>query len=494
MMQYYIDGLMNFLTFSNILFACIGVVIGTVLGAIPGFSGVTGIVVLLPFTFTMDPVASIVMLTAVFAAGTFGGAITATLIGVPGSPEQAPAVLDGYSLAKQGKANKAISMALYSSVLGGIFGALCLLFLAPLVARIALWFAPPEFFMLGIFGLSVIAGLDENNMIPGIIAGLVGVLISLIGMDSETGILRFTFGSLELFNGLRMQVFILGVFAIARVIQGVAAGKIEQDTSSVKTIDYKDKVTREEYKSCNKVIAKSSVIGVIIGVIPAVGAAVAAFISYNVQKRSSKDPSEYGKGKVEGIAAPEAASSALTCSSLIPLLTLGIPGSGGAAALLGAFMMHGLAPGPNLFRNHASIMYTIMVGLVLMNIMKFFVVKSMSWSFTSITRIPENAMVTCLFVICVAGAYSTVTSFFDVSVAIVVGIIVYVLTIFKFPAIPLVLGFVLGPMIESNFRRALVMGHGDPLIFVTRPVSVSLIFLTIIMLYSLKRSNKKAKD
>ena len=478
----------------TILCMLFGLIVGIIFGAIPGFTGVMAmaIAIILPFTFTLEPTAAIVMLFSCFCGGCFGGSITAILIGTPGAPEAAATVKDGYQLALKGESYKAISMAVFASCIEGTISAVLLMALAPVIAEWPLLFAPPEYFVLGIFGISVIAGLNEGSLLIGIAFGLIGILFSMIGMDAQSGDQRFTFGNLELYSGLSLTPIILGIFALTRIFKGFERKHAQASEQAVPLS--KEKLTMREYRDCAGPIVRGTIIGSIIGAIPAAGAAIAAFIAYNVEKVFGKKRELLGTGVLQGVAAPEAANNAVTGTSLLPLLTLGIPGSGGAAALLGAFMMHGLAPGPFLFRNNATTMYAIMFGFILTNILLFFVVRFMVKGFVHITRVPEAALITVLFVICLAGAYCNKASWFDVMVTIVVGIGAYLLSNLNVPMIPFILGFILGPTIETNFRKAMIMSDGDVTIFITRPICIILIVLTIVMLVGTTWMSRSMKE
>lgn len=477
----------------TVLCMLLGIVVGILFGAVPGFTGVMAIAIILPFTFSLEPASGIVMLFSCFCGGCFGGSISAILIGTPGAPEAAATVRDGYKLALKGESYKAISMAVFASCVGGLISAVLLMLLAPVIAECTLLFAPPEYFVLGVFGISVIAGLNEGNLLIGIVSGLLGLLLSMVGMDAQSGVQRFTFGNLQLYSGLSLTPIILGIFALNRIFKGFERKKTQSGPEQTVTLS-REKLTLREYRSCAGPIARGTVVGSIIGAIPAAGAAIAAFIAYNLEKVFSPRREKLGTGILEGVAAPESANNAVTGTSLIPLLTLGIPGSGGAAALLGAFMMHGLAPGPFLFRNNATTMYAIMLGFILTNILLFIVVKLSIRGFVHVTRVPEAALITVLFVICLAGAYCNKTSWFDVMVTIVVGIFAYLLSKLNVPTIPFILGFILGPTIETNFRKAMIMSDGDPMIFVTRPICLVLIALTVLMLLGTKLMNRSMKE
>jgi len=486
-----LNTLVSVFTPMNLLLIVIGVAVGVLFGAVPGITGVMAIALLLPFTFSLDTVGGILMLLGVYCAGAFGGSISSILIGTPGSPEAAATALDGYPLAKQGKAYKALSMAISASTIGGVVSAFSLLLFAPVIAKLALRFQPPEYFMLGIFGITVIAGVSGSDIAKGIQAGCIGVFLTTVGLDQETGVLRFASGSINLYSGFNMLPIILGAFALNRVFKGVINSCRPVQEQQVQDVDIHQKLTKEDYKLCSKHIAKSSIIGVIIGAIPAAGADIAAWLSYNEAKRSSKNGAKFGTGMLEGVAAPEAGNNAITGASLIPLLTLGIPGSGGAATLLGALMMHGLAPGPSLFTEHGDTMNTIMIGLIFVNLIMFVVVKLMSRYFVHITKIPETILVAELLVIALFGAFISAGSKFDVLVALAMAVGIYVLTMFGYPIIPLILGFILGPTIETNLRRSMVMLDGNLLVIFTRPICLLFAALSIFMIVVSKKTLAK---
>lgn len=343
--------------------------------------------------------------------------------------------------------------------------------------------------MLGIFGISVIAGLNEGNMLMGLVSGLAGILVALVGMDPQSGVQRFTFGNLNLYSGINIMPVVLGMFALVRIFQSFENrkdGDPRQKTAELKH----SRLTGEEWKCCARPALTGSVIGSIIGIIPAAGTDIAAFIAYNMEKTFGKRRDQLGTGIPEGIAAPEAANNAVTASSLVPLLTLGIPGSGGAATLLGAFMMQGLAPGPYLFEKNGNVMYAIMFGFLLTNVMMYIVVKLSMRMFVQVTRVPENILMPCLFTICMAGAYCGNGAKFDIMATAVIGILAYLMTLLNIPMIPFILGFVLGPTIEVNFRKALIMSNGSGSIFFTRPLCIAFIILTVVMLTATKIMNR----
>ena len=490
MLQNIIEGIRGIMSFDILIFMNIGVMIGIIFGAIPGMTGNLAIVLLMSFTYGMDPVVAMVMLVSIYCGANFGGSIPAILIEAPGTNAAAATMMDGHPLSKKGFPRKALFMALVASTIGGIISSLALLFFAPQLSRVALSFGPPEYFALAVFGLSVIASVSGNNLVKGIISGCFGILVSTVGLDMMTGGYRFTFGNINLYNGIKLVPAMLGVFAISKMIERI---NLQQSDQTLIQLGDKsvDNLTMKEVRSTLPTILRSSVIGTIIGAIPGTGAAIASYLGYSEAKRRSDHPEEFGTGIIEGIAAPEAANNGLTAATLIPLLTLGIPGGAVAATLLGAFIMHGLVPGPTLFNEQAGTMYAIMVGILLANVFMYLQGRYLLGLFAKITQVPQDLLTPILIVICCAGAYSFANSMFDVYILAVFGFISYLMQKVGFPAVPIVLGVVLGPIAESNLRNALVMSDGSFMIFLQRPISVLFIVLTVVFLYLLKRQSDR---
>jgi putative tricarboxylic transport membrane protein len=492
MLEHFIAGLGHVFTIQSFIFMNLGLFIGIIFGVIPGLSANVGIVLLLPFTFALSPINAILMLLGIYCGGTYGGSISAILIGTPGTNAAAATLLDGYPLAQQGKAKKALMIALVSSTIGGIISAFILLFASPAISKFTLNFGPPEYFALGIFGLSVIASVSGDNLFKGLLAGCFGVLLAMVGLDIMSGTVRFTFGNIRLMSGLGLLPVLLGLFAVEVVLTRVYKILNEKEKEVALAIEDDDNLTLKEVKKCMPAILKSTAIGTIIGAIPGVGTGVASFISYNEAKRCSKESQLFGKGAIEGVAAPEAGNNAVTGASLIPLLTLGIPGSAVAATLLGALMMHGLIPGPNLFKNQGPIIYAIMIGFVIINVFMYVQGKLLSKFFAKVTDVPQAVLISILMVTCFSGAFSLNNTVFYIYVLVIFGIISYFLKKIKIPAVPIVLGFILGPIAEFNLRRALVMSDGSYSIFVTRPISLVFLILTIVFIISLRKTTKKS--
>lgn len=491
MLAHLADGFFNFLALENFVYVNIGVLLGIVFGAVPGLSGYLGIVILLPVTYGMNPVAAISMLIAIYCGGSYGGSISAILLGTPGSNEAAATVLDGYPMAKAGKAKKALETALVASTIGGFISALSLIFAAPTIARLTLNFASPEYFAVAVFGVSIIAGVSGPSIVKGIIAGCIGFLFAMVGIDELSGVYRFTFGNVNLISGLNTIGVMLGVFAIPAVLEKIETKSYLKTVRSEVTIRDEDGFTRNDFRKCSKTIFKSSLIGIGIGALPGAGAAIAAFVSYNEAKRSSPDRDNFGKGAIEGIAAPESGNNAVTCAALIPLLTLAVPGSAAAAALTGALLIHGLVPGPQLFKNQGPIMYTILIGTLFSNIFMLVQGKLLSRFFAKIAKIPQVLLIPSLLLFCVAGSFSATGTIFNVAVMVAIGLVSYGLTKLNFPPVPIVLGMILGPIAETNLRNSLVMSKGSPLIFLTRPICAAILLVTVVFIVLLRRQAKK---
>ena len=491
-MELVISALGQLLTVENFIFINIGTFIGIIFGAIPGMSGNLGITVFLPFTFSMGAVPALLMLCGIFFGSNFGGSISAILINTPGTNGACATLLDGYPMAKKGHPLKALDMALIASTFGGLVSALCLLFFSPQISKVAMSFGAPEYFALALFGLSIIASVSGKSIMKGLISGSVGMLVASVGIDSVSGMTRFTFGNIKMYNGVKMIAVLLGVYAVAQLIariNGTEAG------GQASTLDMKgmksDRVTLPEVKRMIPTMAKSSVIGSVIGAIPGTGSAIAAYISYNEAKRGAKPDEHFGEGELKGIAAPESANNGATASCLIPLLTLGIPGDAVAATLMGAFTMHGLVVGPKLFASSGPVVYAMMIGCVIAQLFMFLQGRYLMPVFVKITHIPQDLLTALLMVVCCAGAFAIANSPFEVYVMLVFGVVAYVMNKFGFPPVPIVLGMVLGPIAESNLRNSLTLSKGSWMIFLQRPICLMFIVLTVVLIFLLKRSVKK---
>ena len=464
MMQYLIPATGLLFTLENILWINIGVFIGSVFAAIPGLSVILCVILFLPVTYTMSAIPGMMFLLGIYCAGGYGGSVSAILINTPGTPHAAATMLDGHPLSKQGRTKAALKIALYASTFGGVFSALMLLFLGPQVARMAAKLGTPEYFMVCVFGLTIIAGVSGKSIIRGLISACLGLFISCIGSDPMTSYDRFTFGISRLYLGMDLAVCLIGLFALVEIM---AKSERRLDSLKLDAAKIKDdgKITKEEYKRMIRPVIMSSIIGSLVGIIPGTGASEASWFSYSQARNMSKHPEEFGHGSVEGIAAAESANNAVTGATLIPLLTLGIPGDGTVAIMLSALMINGLNPGLSLFTTDGDIMYAIMLGLILVNLFMLLQGKFLTSLFAKVVSIPQEILTPIIVIFCFAGAYSVNGNYFDVGIALVFAVLAWILRKLDLPAVPILLGMVLGSMTETNFRRVLLISNGNPGIF-----------------------------
>ena len=487
-----IDGFFEFFKLSSFIYMNLGLLAGVVFGCIPGLTVMLCLVLFLPFTYNLEAIDSFMFLLGIYCAGSYGGSISAILINTPGTPHAAATMLDGNPMAKKGLAKKALNIALEASTFGGIFSALVLLFLAPQVAKVALKFGASEIFILCVFGLSIIAGVSGDSLAKGLISGCIGLFLSTVGMDIMSGTFRFTLNNYNLYAGFDLVIVLIGLFALSETISNSNGSKEFKASTTMqldKTEKDRGKLTKVEYLRMLPHVIKSSIIGVIVGVIPGTGASMASFFSYDRARKSSKHPEEFGNGSIEGIAAAESANNAVTGATLIPLLTLGIPGDAAVAILLGTLMANGLTPGPNLFQEHGLTLYAIMVGLVFINIFMYLQGKYLTGFFAKVTKIPSEILIPIIVVFCFAGSYSIKSSMFDLYISIAFGIIAYILVKLKFSTIPVLLGLVLGALTESNLRRTLIISQGSLSIFVKRPISLAFLIILVITIGFIVKEN-----
>lgn len=488
-MEVVLSALGHLFTIENLLIVNLGVFIGILFGAIPGMSANLGVTVFLPFTFTLGTVPALLLLCGIFFGANFGGSISAILINTPGTNGASATLLDGYPMAQKGNPLKALDMALLASTFGGVVSALSLLFFSPQISKLAMKFGAPEYFALALFGLSIIASVSGKSILKGLVSGSLGMLLASVGIDGVSGVSRFTFGNIKMFNGIKMIAVLLGVYAIAQMISRVNGTEKTGEASELKREG--ERLSREEAVSMIPTMARSSVIGTVIGAIPGTGSAIAAYISYNEAKRKAKPHEKFGEGELKGIAAPESGNNGATASCLIPLLTLGIPGDAVAATLMGAFTMHGLVVGPKLFETSGPLVYAIMIGAVIAQFIMFFQGRYLMPIFVKITHIPQELLTALLMVICCAGAFAIANSAFEVYVMLIFGAVAYFMNKMGFPPVPIVLGMVLGPIAESNLRNALAMSNGSWLIFIKRPICLAFIILTFVLIFLLKKNSRK---
>ncbi|SHK41245.1 putative tricarboxylic transport membrane protein [Shimia gijangensis] len=453
---------------------------GVLVGALPGLNATTGVALLLPFTITMDPVPAIAILTTIYCAATFAGAITAILINTPGTSASATTCLDGYPLAQRGEAGRALGMAAVSSTIGGIISVVCLMAAAPLMARAAYNFAPPEYFALTVFGLSMLATIGDGSPIKNILSGAFGVVIATVGIDLLTSVERFTFGMNELSEGIPFVPVMIGVFGISELLVQADNLHVERKPVIMKAIMLP---SREDYKRVWKTILRSSGIGTFIGILPAEGATVASMIGYNEAKRWSKNPEEFGKGSLEGIAGSEAANNSATGGAMVPTLALGIPGSPTAAVILAGLMVHGLRPGPTMFTEQADFAFAIFWSMMLVNVIFFFIGLWGAKIFARVTLIPIQILWPIVFIFSIVGAYALEQSMMDVWIAIGSGILGFFMRRHGFSVVPMAIGLILGGMLETRLGQSMVMLDEKWWLMLTRPLSLFFFVLTVLALF-----------
>ncbi|WP_207765873.1 tripartite tricarboxylate transporter permease [Pleomorphomonas carboxyditropha] len=469
----------------SLLMLFLGVFAGIIIGALPGLTVNMGIALLLPLTFSFEGMAGILMLLGVYCGAIYGGSITAILINTPGTPASAATVLDGYPMAMKGEAGRALGLSTGSSMFGGLFSTIALVLVAPQLAKVATGLSAPEYFALGVFGISIITSVSSHSIIKGLMGGAIGLAIACIGLDPMTAGMRFTFGSYYLMGGISFVPVLVGLFAFSQAMLGMEDNYVEKGRSEDRKVKVKiDRVLPSwlDFRRVLPTYVRSSVIGTIIGAIPGTGGDIASFVSYTEAKRWSKHPEEFGHGSPEGVSAPEAGANAVSGGAMVPLMTLGIPGDGATAIMMGAFMVQGLQLGPMLFTEHPVEVNTIFIGLfaanILMGALGFLGIRL----FTKVMIVPRKVLVPIILVLCAVGSYSVNHTMIDVFVMMIAGVFGYVMMRLDFSMSPIVIGIILGPMVETNLRRALIMSDGDFSVFLTRPICATFLVIAAVTL------------
>jgi putative tricarboxylic transport membrane protein len=473
----------------NFLALAIGVAVGVVCGAIPGMSATMAVALTLPFTFSMQPITGILLLLGVYKGGIFGGSIPAILIKTPGTPASSATVLDGYPMAEKGEAGRALGMALWASCTADLISNLSLILFAGWLASFALSFRPPEFFTLILFSLTIIAGVSGASLLRGALSALLGLLLATIGLDLIYGTNRFTFGDPNLMGGLNFIAVLIGLFAIPEILSMVWDPRSQE--GSTRSLG-RNWVSFADYRKSFKSIVRGSLIGVLLGSIPGIGAAPSAFLSYSEARRKSKDKENFGKGEVEGVAAAEAGNNGVAGATLIPLLALGVPGDVITAIIVGAFMIHGLQPGPMMFVTNVNIIYGLFVGLIVSSVFLFFIGSAAIRGFRLVADIPRGVLFPAVLILCIYGVYAVNNNVFDVGVMFAMGWVGYLMMRFDVPAAPFLIAFILGPLLEDNFRQAMLMSGGSPEIFFSSPITWFFWLLTAITVTAILRAGIKA--
>jgi putative tricarboxylic transport membrane protein len=465
------SGWIIFSAFAGVLWGIFG-------GALPGISPSIAMALLLPFTVGMEATNALVLLASVYVGAEYGGSIPAILIRTPGTNSASATVIDGYEMAKQGRAGEALGISLMSGLVGGLFGLLVLVLCTESLAKVALAFTPAAYFSLGILGLSVIAGLSGGSLMRGLIAACIGLMIAFIGSDPVSGVQRFTFGSEDLLDGVKPILIMVGLFAVTEMLVQIGEPAWASGGNA------STKLKLPNWAMTKRLIKPQSigaVIGTVEGVTPGAGGTIAAFMAYSEAKRWSKHPEEFGKGSPEGVAAPESANNVVTATALVPLLSLGIPGSNSAAILLGGFLIHGLQPGPMLFQKAPEVVYGLYGGLFIANIAMLLIGLVILSPCMWLVNRPKPYLIAFILALVMSGVFAIHQSIFECGLVLGIGVLGYVLRLLRLPVLPLVLGLVLGYLVESNYRRSLLISGGEHSIFVTDPVSAGLLGLALVL-------------
>jgi putative tricarboxylic transport membrane protein len=474
------------LSLENLTFAFLGCMLGTLIGVLPGLGPAAGTAILIPITFKLNPTSAIIMLAAIYYGAMYGGTITSVLINVPGEAASVVTCLDGYEMAKKGRAGAALGIAAIGSFIGGTIATFGLVLVALPLARFALKFGPPEYFALLCVGLSLVMGLAGKSLTRALIMGILGLLFSLVGIDPVQGAPRFTFGVARLMDGIKFVPVVMGFFGIGEIlINAEKAFKTVTVTGSGKMSSFFPK--KEEWRVSLFAILRGTGLGFFLGLIPGTNSAIAAFMSYIIEKRISKHPEKFGTGVIEGVAAPETANNSYANAALIPLFTLGLPGSPTIAILMGALIMNGLMPGPLLFKQHATFVWAVIASLYIGNLILLVLNLPLVGWWAKLLKIPYHILLVLILIFCIVGAYSLDNNLFDVGVMTVCGILGYVFKKLDFPLAPAILTLILGPLMERSLRESLSISQGDYTIFFTRPISLFFLIVTAIILITSAR-------
>ncbi|WP_248931156.1 tripartite tricarboxylate transporter permease [Paenibacillus hamazuiensis] len=487
------NGFLDALTPLNLAMAVMGALVGTFVGMLPGLGPTSAIAILLPLTTVLGPVQGVIMLAGIYYGSMYGGSTTAILLNIPGEVSSVPTCLDGYPLAKQGRGGPALGIAAIGSFVAGTMGVIGLVFFAPLLADQALKFGPPEYFALMVLAVTVIVNLAGNSIVKGLIMGLIGYLLSMVGLGPVGGQMRFTFGVDALSAGIDMVSVVIGLFALTEVLKGMEEKQTAISSGSIGSVY----PTKDDLRKSSKAMVRGGLVGFLLGLLPGCSPAVTTFMAYDLEKKLSKHPETFGHGAVEGVAAPESANNATSSAGFIPLFALGIPSSPALAILLAGLMIYGLTPGPLLFEQNGGFVWTIIASMFIGNIMLLVLNLPLVGVWAKLTQIPYGIMAPAIFILSIIGAYTVRNSMFDVLVALIFGVLGYIFNKYRWPVVPLVLCFILGPMLERSFVQSLSMSAGDFSIFFTHPISLTLLILSgvllIVSIALIKRTKQQIK-
>lgn len=478
MFEMLVEGFVGVLNVSTILLILGGTILGLIFGSIPGLTATMAVAICLPITYGMHPVAGMSLLMGLYIGGVSGGLIPAILLKLPGTPSSIATTFDGYPMAQKGQAGKAFSFAILSSFFGGLISLILLIMVAPPLGQFALKFGPYEYFAIVVFSLTLIASLSGDSLAKGLLAGLMGIGFAMVGSAPIDAFPRFTFGFSDLDAGFDLMPLLIGLFAVSEILLVAEKKGFQKLKYDLKKISYK--VPLKEYLAEKWNFVRSCAIGIGIGILPGIGGGTANLIAYAAAKNASKNPKEYGTGVPGGIVASETSNNAAVGGALIPLVSLGIPGDTVTAMLLGGLILHGLQPGPLLFQNNGDVVYGIFAALLIANIFMALLLFLGMRGFIKLLSIPQYILLPIIFALCVVGAYGVNNRMFDVYALLFFGVVGYLMSKAKIPLTPLVLGFILGPLLETNLRRGLMLSQGDFTPFFTEPIAATFLIITVI--------------
>jgi len=465
----------------NLFYCFVGVFIGTLVGVLPGIGPIGAMSLLLPVTFKSSPEAGIIMLAGIYYGAMYGGSTTSILVNIPGEAASVVTCLDGHQMALKGRAGPALGISAFGSFIAGTLSIVGLMFLAPPLCMLALKFGPPEYFTLMILGLSVLIYLAHGSMVKALVMATFGIVLSAIGIDAITGTLRMTFGKIELMDGVGLVPIVMGLFGIAEVFLNLEQ-EIRSERGIIKTNIRELLPTAKDWRDSRGAIARGSLLGFFLGILPGGGGLIASFASYAIEKRISKHPERFGYGAIEGVAAPESANNAATGGAFVPLLTLGIPPNVVMALLLGAFMIHGIQPGPMMMEKYPGVFWGIICSMYIGNVMLLVLNLPLIGIWVQVLKVPYKILFPLILLFCIIGVYTVNNAVFDIYVMIAFGVVGYLMKKFEYEGAPLVLAFVLGPLLELNMRKSLILSQGDFSIFITRPLAAGALILALMLL------------
>jgi putative tricarboxylic transport membrane protein len=470
------NGFSSVLTPSLLLMCFLGVLMGQIIGVLPGIGPATAIALLLPLTYGSSPTAAIILFAGIYYGAQYGGTLTSVLISVPGESSTVMTAIDGYQMAQQGRAGVALGIAAIGSFIAGTLGTLGLMLIAPPLAKVALAFGPPEYFALVLLGLTALAAVG-GDVLKGLTAGVAGLLLGTIGIDPQVGVPRFDFGRIWLLDGVEFIVLTVALFGVGEVLASCTLGAARPVVKVTNVLP-----SWADWKQSWRAILRGSGIGFVIGVLPAAGATIASFVSYIVERNLARDPSRFGKGAIEGVAGPEASNNAASAGAMVPMLSLGVPGSGTTAVILGALIMFGLRPGPDMFTTNATLVWAVIASMYIGNIILLVLNLPLAGLFAKFLEVPYYWLYPPILALCVAGVYSQDNSIQDCWLLIGFGALGWLMKRYDWPAAPMILGLVLGTLFETTLRQSMTISHGSGAIFFTRPISATLLAIAFLLI------------